>query len=367
MIWRKGPIARAELANLTGLTTGSLTRITQTLLDAGLLIESVRHDGARGNPMRPLAINPHGAFAYGVSFSHRHMDVGLVDLSGALVGSIRRNFDDARPEIIARAAREAIKALEKANPVDTTRILGVGFAVPGDFASQEPFIIAHPYFPYLRDVDLNAAFGADMPYPTLIENDCNSAALGERVLGFGKTYGSFLSVFVCHGIGGGVIIDGELWRGVHGNAGGVHAFFPLSQARPSGHDLFDAMAREGHKIRDFDDFEPQGAIDLSGVRPWLHRAGVQLRDALSVAARLLDPEAIIIGGRLPTTFLEAIAAIVDTDEFCANVQMPKPRIHASRLGPKAGVVGAAAIVIYARFLDAHAAHRSDNIINGRRR
>ncbi|HQS69202.1 MULTISPECIES: ROK family transcriptional regulator [unclassified Novosphingobium] len=366
LIWRKGPIARAELSDKLGLTTGSLSRITQNFVSSGIVLESIRHDGVRGNPMRPLQINPEGAMAFGVSFSHTYMEVGLINLAGELVDSVRQNYAEARPEVIAASARDAISLLEETNSVDPDRVLGVGFAVPGDFSPEHPFLIAHPYFPHLRDANLHAIFSESMPYPVFIENDCNSAALGERVVGFGKQYTNFISVFVCHGIGGGVILDSDLYRGVHGNAGGIHAFFPMHQARPSGHDFFDVMAREGHPIRDFNDLEVTGALELSGVRPWLSRAGAQLLEALSVVARLFDPEAIIIGGRLPPSFLDEIRAAVDTKSFCASSAAAKPAVHASGLGPKAGVVGAGALVIYARFLDSRSATRSDNLINGRR-
>jgi predicted NBD/HSP70 family sugar kinase len=109
------------------------------------------------------------------------------------------------------------------------------------------------------------------------------------------------------------------------------------------------MTREGAAVRDFSDFEAEGSIDLPGVRPWLYRAGTQLRDALSIVARLFDPEAIVIGGRLPPEFLSEITAIIDTPVFCTNSEAVKPAVVASKLGTRAGVVGAAATVMHAHF------------------
>jgi predicted NBD/HSP70 family sugar kinase len=349
LIWRKGPIARAELADLTGLNTGSLTRCSQTLDALGLLVETKKMEGARGSPQRPLAINPQGAFAYGVSFSHRYMEVGLVNLAGHIVDIVRQTYNAPDPETISKVAQRAINLLEEGNKIDKDRVLGIGFAVPGDFAEDTRFLIAHPYFPKFRGIDVAKVLSTNMPYRVFLENDCNSAALGERLLGVGQAYESFISVFVCHGIGGGVILNGALYRGVHGNAGGLHAFFPISAPRPSGHDLFDTMTREGAAVRDFSDFEAEGSIDLPGVRPWLYRAGTQLRDALSIVARLFDPEAIVIGGRLPPEFLSEITAIIDTPVFCTNSEAVKPAVVASKLGTRAGVVGAAATVMHAHF------------------
>jgi predicted NBD/HSP70 family sugar kinase len=349
LIWRKGPIARAELADLTGLNTGSLTRVAQALGRLNLLNESKLLVGSRGSPLRPLEVAPDGAFAYGVSFSHRHMEVGLVNLRGEIVYSLRRSYEQPDPQIISQAVRESIKLLEAENTIQSDRVLGIGFAVPGEFAPQSRHLVAHPYFPKLKGNDVVKAFEADMPYEVFIENDCNSAALGERLLGIGQAYENFISVFVCHGIGSGVILNGALHRGTNGNAGGIHAFFPAGQARPSGHDLFDTMSREGVAVRDFDDFERPGAIDFAGVRPWLQRAGDQLRDALTIVARLFDPQAIIIGGRLPANFLAELAKIIDTKQFCSASDAARPVVAASKLGARAGIVGAAAHVIHVRF------------------
>jgi predicted NBD/HSP70 family sugar kinase len=351
VIWRRGPIARAEIAEHLDITTGPITRITQRLFDAGLLTESVHYNGLRGNPMRPLQVSPTGAYAIGISFSHRHLEAGLVDLAGNLIGSILRPISEATPELIRSEAINCVDVLGVEYPDSREKVLGVGFAVPGDFTPGRRRINAHPYFPKLRDVDLIDTFSAGMPLPVFIENDCNAFALGERVMGRGRAYTNFFCVFVGHGIGGGVVVDGGLYRGDHGNAGGLHSFFPLSAPRPSGHDLFDTIAREGHHLRDFCDFETEGALDLPGVRPWLARAGAQLRDALTITSRLFDPGAIIIGGRLPPDFLNVLRDTIADQAFCADSPLEKPQVLASELGPKAGIVGAASVVLHAHFLD----------------
>jgi predicted NBD/HSP70 family sugar kinase len=352
LILRQGPIARANIGPLLDLTSGSVTRLTQELWRDGLIVEVGNYrSGSRGTPSKPLVIDPAGAYAFGVSFSHTYMDVGLVDLAGNLLGSIRRSYEQARPEILRENARAAIEELEAQFDVAQDRVQGIGFAVPGDFSATKPYIVAHAFFPFLEKVDLVSVFAEGMRYPVFIENDCNCAAMGERLAGHGLRYNSFVSVSVCHGIGGGVIIDGTLHRGTHGNAGGLHAFFPMSQPRPSGHDLFDALSREGVAVRDFCDLEAPDAIDFSGIRPWLHRSGKQLRDALGIVARVLDPDAVVIGGRLPPPLLHELTRQIDDGQFCISAPTSAPTLLASDLGSDAGVVGAAAMVLYKRFFD----------------
>lgn len=360
VIWRKGPIARAAIADQLDLTTAPVTRITKRLADEGLLIESVQHSGSRGNPLRPLQVCPDGAYAIGISFSHRYLDAGLVDLAGNLIKSLRVPLVEPSPQLIRSAAVDCVNQLQSAFPRSKDKLLGAGFAVPGDFTPGRRRINAHPYFPKLRDVDLVETFADVIDLPVFIENDCNAFALGERVMGQGRGFSNFFCVFVGHGIGGGVVIDGSLYRGDHGNAGGIHSFFPLSAPRPSGHDLFDTMAREGLNLRDFCDFDAPEALDLPGVRPWLARAGAQLRDALTITARLFDPGAIIIGGRLPPAFLRELRDAISGPSFCADAPLEKPEVVASELGSEAGVIGAAAVALQGQFLNPGRGRDSDD-------
>ncbi len=156
-IWRHGPIARAELVDHINLTTGSLTRITQLMAEQGLLTETVRRSGGRGNPMRPLEIRAEGAYAFGVNFSHRYMDVGVVDLSGALRGSVRREFAEANPEVIVSTTRDAVDQLMSDCGIEAERVLGLCFAAPGEIRPDGRGIYPHPYFTNLKDIDLIGA------------------------------------------------------------------------------------------------------------------------------------------------------------------------------------------------------------------
>lgn len=361
VIWRHQPIARLGVAELTGLTTGAVTRIAQVLTDQGLLSESIAHAGGRGSPSRPLSIRPEGGLAYGASFSHSFIDVGLVALDGTIIAHRRKPFSRATPEMLRDRIANCIESIE-ADKGKPENVFGLGIAVPGDFSAKQPSIRAHPYFPELDGVNLVEAFGEISGYSASIENDCNAAALGERFHGWGLRYPTFVNVFICHGIGGGLVLDGTLYRGVNGNAGGIHTFFPFAEPRPSGHDLFDVMAREGQPIRDFCDLEIDDVLEVPGMRPWIARAGAQLQTALTRVARLIDPDAIVIGGRIPTPILDVIRDVVDGPGFCADSPSAKPVVHASSIGGAAGVIGAAATSIFETLLARGKRSPRDNFV-----
>lgn len=367
VIWREGPIARQEIAAITGLTAASITRLTKQLDDEGLICSDVEKTGTRGNQRQPISINADGAVSFGVSFSHTFLDVGLMNLGGELLDTIRSPLYSATADEVALTAKTSVTRLMKTRRLERQKIIGVGFALPGDFASEAPFLQAHAYFPELRGVDILTVLAAHFDMPCFVENDCNTAAFGERVLGYGKDYTTFLSVFVGHGIGSGLIVEGDLMRGVHGNAGAIGYMYPMDQPRPSGQDLFESLQKAGHAVTDFCDYEAMTAHDNADLDTWFRRAGSQLCDGLSIAARLFDPEAIIIGGRLPPDFLQALTEWIDVEAFCAaGAPLRKPVIRASQLGAKAGVIGAAALPIYHTYLKSDVPSARDNYVNGRR-
>lgn len=367
VIWREGPIARQDVAGRTGLTAASVTRLTRHLDEEGLIRSGVEKTGSRGNPRQPVTINPDGALSFGVSFSHTFIEVGLMNLGGDLIDSVRYPLREASAPEIAVTAKSGVEELLSARRVNLAKIIGIGFALPGDFASEAPFLQAHAYFPALKDVDILSELKRHFDFETFVENDCNTAAFGERVLGFGKEYSTFLSIFLGHGIGSGLILDGDLMRGVNGNAGAIGYMYPMDQPRPSGQDLFETLQAAGLEIIDFDDFETLAVDADPALSEWFVRAGAQLCEGLSIAARLFDPEAIILGGRVPSSFLQALVDHIDVDAFCAaGAPLRKPVIHASKLGPKAGVIGAAALPIYHTYLKSDVPSARDNYVNGRR-
>lgn len=351
LVWRHQPIARVDIGPRAGLSTMSVTRIVKELMDMGLLTEGVLRSGGRGQPSRPLTIRADAAYAAGVYFSRHVAQVGLIDLAGQIVAQIGLGAEIDTPRALALATSEAIDGLVKVAGIDRSRLTGVGFALPGDFISDRKRLNAHVLFPGFRGDDLQAELQAHVKERVYVENDAATAALGERLLGIGQTINHFFFAHIGHGIGGGLVINGRLYRGARGNAGLIGVQFPNDGPRPSGQDLLATLVASGVDIHDFTGLESLRPQTCPPLKAWISRASAQLRHGLWITARILDPEAVIIGGRLPHHILQEIVARVDDDSFCnEGVLLPRPRVFASSLGPAAGVVGAAAVSLYQRYL-----------------
>ena len=351
IIWRHGPIARVKIGQFADLSQMSVTRITRELSERGFLSEAVERSGGRGQPARPLTIRSDAAYAGGAYFSHSTMHVGLVSLTGRLEGEERvENLGD-NPRAIALAANAALARIIERCGVDRGKVVGVGFALPGDFIIDRRRINAHSSFPGLRSEDLAFELNSGIDFNVFVENDAACAALGERLLGIGQTIDNFFFAHIGHGVGGGLVINGDLYRGARGNSGIIGVQFPNDAPRPSGIDLIETLRTGGMEISDFDDLQALRPHDCPALRGWINRASDQLRHGLWITTRILDPEAIIIGGRIPHHILQEIVARVGAEGFCdEGVNLPRPRLFASSLGPVGGVIGAAAIPLYHTYL-----------------
>jgi len=345
MLWRNGPLSRAQLAGLTGFTRAAVTHMADDLIGRGLLLEQPAEKGRRGQPARPLALRGAMGYAIGINFSTTYAEVGFVDFAGKLLDRAAFAIPAPTPEQIGMRAVAEIERLIKRHGLARAQLIGLGVAVPTDFNTQG-VAIAHRFFPEIAGPGLAGRFSASLGMPVVVENDGRSAAIGERLLGIGSAYRTFMLVHLGHGVGGGLVIDGAPFRGALGNAGILGQYYPYGQPRPSGTDLLETLQADGFPATDFDWLEnaPEACRPL--VESWVQRAAAQLSPELARISRFFGPEAVILAGRLPPATLGALAAAIDFSAILRPLdELPITPLRASELGAAAGVIGAAAVPI----------------------
>ena len=367
IIWRKGPIARINLSTQSGLTGASVTRLTRDLMDRGLISESVNRSGFKGQPAKPLNIAPNGAYSIGVYFSHRHMEAGLVNLAGGLVNHVSKTLPDTNVETISNMSVQCIKEIMPKRKKDKEKILGIGFSLPGDFIGDGSKINAHSLFSELMHVDLHEELKSILGYEVFVENDAACVTLGEYIHGSGKRFENLLLIHIGHGIGSGIILDGKLYRGTNGNSGIIGVQYSHEGPRPSGQDLIASLAAEGIDIADFDALEDLSPEECIPLKTWVKRAAQQIVDGLNTTARILDPQVVILGGRLPVSLLQELVHEIEDIGFCnEGVMLPAPKIYASHLGPKAGIIGTACLAFSEKLFTNPSMRSGNAYVDGRK-
>ncbi|MCR9196539.1 MAG: ROK family transcriptional regulator [Hyphomonas sp.] len=368
LVHRGSHISRAEIAEITNLTPPTVSRLVSRLLEIGLLSERADRSGQLGQPRRQLAVNKGQAFSVGVNFMRGRFDLSIIDIAGDVAFVETAEIDDITPHCIARAASDQLDVALARTGIDHARLIGAGFSLPGGFAEDGETLIAHSYFEPLDQMRLAPIFGEALGLRCSVDTDGACAALGEFLYGLGTDHDTFFFVHIGHGVGGGMIIDGRLYRGPHGNASKPGVLFPYEGPRPSGQDLVETLQAAGIAIQDIADLSEVGAEAQPTIDAWIDRASDQLATLSRVITGFFDPQVIFVGGRLP----EAInARLVDR---ISGVALPGPSrglknapVRVSKLGSRSGVLGAASLPVFDTFFPGSIHQAGNAYVNGRRR
>ncbi len=218
-IRRHGEISRVELAARTELSRAAVTGITQTLLEYGLILEKPAletNGGARGRPRVMLSINPEGGHVLGIKLSLHQMSIAITDFKGGVVHSLALPFRGNQPaEIALNLIDMGVRHCLEEATVARADISGVCVGVPGYVSHAAGICHWSPMF-VERDIALAEILQRRLGMVSFIENDANLVTLAEHWFGKGRDLTSFAVVTVEHGIGMGLVIDGNLYRGANG-------------------------------------------------------------------------------------------------------------------------------------------------------
>ena len=346
---RRGPLTRAALAELTGLTKTTVSTLVAELMAAGFVAESgVVRGGERGRPGVAVGVSGARMAALGIEVNVDYLAVCVVDLTRSirLRARVERDNRDTRPVDVLRDLRSlALDLVDQARGLGLT-VVGAVVAVPGPV--EDGLLYTAPNLGW-REVPVAAAL--DLPLPVDVDNEANLAALGELWFGGGEP--DFLYVSGEIGIGAGLVVGGALFRGVHGNAGelGHVVVEPTGPpCRCGGHGCLEWYAGQDALLRQV----PGGLTDLVGrLRRGEQRAlgacasaGRALGIALTSAANLLDLDRIVLGGVYVPLFPWLCPAVETTlAARLGRLRRSVPVVAASRLDREAAVLGAAGQVV----------------------
>lgn len=367
LIFREKSISRSEISERLGLTGSSASRIAARLLEIGLIEDEVERLGAMGQPRRPIAIAPRKVFSAGINFALNTIDVAIIDLSGTVVAVRRESLERSSPEAAAICANQLLETMLGDAGIAKSDVVGAGISVPANFSDRHGTVLPNALFSEYDNVDLDAVFGEIMNLDTTIENDGACAALGEYYFAEGHQHEIFFLYHLGHGFNGGVMLNGRLYRGAHGNSCVTGVLFPYGEPRPTGTDLVNELARHGITLNDVADLANIPASAESVVSEWIERAATQLEEAVRIATGFFDPTIIVIGGRLPLPLTQKLTERIRWQELAGPSRgLRVAPVVASKLGANGGAIGAACVPFFARFFPGSMENGHNNYANGRR-
>jgi predicted NBD/HSP70 family sugar kinase len=360
----QAPLSRAEITRATGLAPQTISNIIGELTEAGLVRSVSRRSGARGQPAVDLDINPDGGFTFGVSFGHGVLLVILTDVAGTVRDRAELDLASDAPEAVLDQISATISAMLERQQVARQRVWGVGLVIPALFQDDRLVVLGEVALPGWKDFPLRQALQDKLGLPVLLENDATAAAIGERLYGAGRTLTDFAYVYIGAGIGGGLFLRGQPYRGGFGKSGEIGHLVVDTNGRPcpcGNRGCLERYASVSLALKALGDVKPatvrHGDLDRiaaaledgdTRLLAWLDEAASSLRQAVVMIENMLDPQTVILGGVLPRPVLEALVARIEP--LPRSVSLDKaadtPRLIVAEMGPDTPALGAATLPVF---------------------
>jgi len=365
------PVSRAGIAAATGLTKTTVSSLVDDLVSAALVTElGPEASGRIGRPPSALALNRSGFVGIGLEINVDYLAVCVANLVGEvrlLRTRPRDNRDQSPAKVLGRAVRMTNNAIASARAAGLT-VAGLAVAVPGPVETDRGLLRLAPNLGWVEVpvAEILAARLAAPDLPVLVDNEANLAALGELWFGGHDDLDDFVHVSGEIGVGAGIVIGGELFRGVRGFAGEVgHLTVQPDgpRCRCGARGCLEQLAGQEAILRAAG---VTGAVGTSLGQPGgsvaellararagepgtlraVAAAGQALGLALSATVNLVDPGTVVLGGlyaALEPWLREPLLA--ELSERAITQRWSPARVLASRLGPNAAVRGATGAVV----------------------
>lgn len=362
-IRRDGPMSQSAIAERLDVSLPTVMRIVDRLKDEGFVRPLNDKEWSGGRRRSLLEFNAESYIVLGIDLGGTKMYGALSDLGGTVLDEVNIGKHGTSGEDSYDRLVTLIDTLLASPKAHGRKVRGIGVGVPGITLHQQG-IVKWAYTLQWKDFPLKARLSDRYELPITIDNDVNLAALGELWFGAGQNAQNMILIAIGTGIGAGIIIDGALYRGSTEASGEIGSMVPGREFL--GKDFRDFGALEsvasgtGIAARAREVLKAQGArIDLDGVtaevvfeaarqgQAWTSGVIDETVDFLAMVIANLtvtfDPEVIILGGgvsRSADMLIEPISRRI-------NGAVPAlPRLVASRLGLRAGVMGAITNVLH---------------------
>ncbi|TQL22469.1 ROK family transcriptional regulator [Streptomyces sp. SLBN-134] len=349
LLLEHGPLSRARIGGLTGLSKPTASQLLARLEAAGLVLATGTTEGRPGPGARLYEVNPAAAYAAGLDVTPRRIRAAVADLTGRTVGRhelrtpVRRS---ATP--VVRQVTDALDGAAGAAGLSRADIRRLVIGTPGAFDPDTGRLRYASHLPGWHSPTLLDELAAALPMPLAYENDVNLVAVAEQRLGAARGHGDFVLLWNQEGLGAALVLGGQLHRGRTGGAGEV-GFLPVP-----GTPLVRGVARAGSGgfqqlagSRAVPDLArelgvedvPRGpyaeaaatllaraaaAPDDAAHHRLLRAYATRLATGLASLVSVLDPALVVLSGTALTSGGEPLRALVraELEELAA----PRPRL-----------------------------------------
>lgn len=375
---RQGQISRVRLAQLTGLSTTTITNLVTELLEQGIVVEEgfeqlpIRR--GVGRPRTALRLVPESQYAVGIHIGVGRVRVAATDLLArpVITETLDYSLESPAETVVERACEVVEEALAKSG-TPRERLVGVGVGASGLVDIQSGLNIFSPNLGW-RDVPLKTWFSQRLGLPTFVDNNVRAMALGEALFGLGRDVYVLAFVYGRIGVGAGFVVGGQLFRGSGAGAGEIGHTTIISNGgepcRCGNSGCLESLVSEPvilKQARALAAQHPEGILSRylaqeigtpisrvlaaaragdAAARALLEQRAGYMGIALANLVNMLNPDLIVLGGLFAEgadIFLPTVEAVMRQRAF-ANLG-EQVEVQVTGFGQDAGVIGAAALAL----------------------
>jgi predicted NBD/HSP70 family sugar kinase len=348
LVFWNDEVTQSRIVEATGIPQQTVSRSVKALVEKGVIQQGERDQpSVRGKPGSGLEPNPNFAFTFGVSILFDAISITLMDFKGQIVSSLLEPMSDMKISHALDKVEELLNLMTAEHNINPDKVLGLGVGISGFFSSKDGKMNTHHMLEEWAEVDISQIFSNRFLLPTWVVNDATAAAAGEGIAGVGRDFKNFVYLFISTGFGGGLISNNEMLVGTFGNAGELGDMLPAKHfVHPNLEVLKRILINNGVDIESIYQLRTCFDMNWPGVDEWLFKVQDSLDLVATSCSALLDTQAIVIGGHIPTELAEKIIPRIEVHaQFRRGAKRPLPDIVAAQVIKNPVAVGAASLPI----------------------
>ncbi|MDO5049881.1 MAG: ROK family transcriptional regulator [Actinomycetaceae bacterium] len=352
-----GDLTQAQISRETALAASTVSNIVNALVKDGVVERKQNLGGPHG---QLIGIVPAPGTVVGIDLGKRHLRVCLSNLAHEIIAEAGTDLpSDHGVQDDLNTIDKALDKVTKEAGIERSDIRSIGLAIPAPIDLNQRRITSSQVMPTWSGIDIPELFQEHFGIDTFVDNDANLGAIGERVWGAAHGFDDITYIKVADGIGAGIILGGQIYRGADGSAGeighitidergdmcrcGNRGCLETVASVPSILTLAKPIFPEGSTITDIIDSAKQGN---TGAMRLLEDTGRQLGIALANMVNTLNPRIVVLGGSLSTAgdlIIEPVRRILKRNAVHGVVR--NLEFKGAELGEKSSVLGAVSLAL----------------------
>lgn len=305
---REGALSRTQLTEISGLSGGTVSQIITELLQHQWILEVGAGEYTGGRRQVPLKLNPTIGYAIGIKVMENRVVCAVTNFEAHILHYHEATITtDGTPEILCDTLAKIIQAVITSSGFEHHQFLGVGVGIAGVIYAESGVIHYSPFFGW-KDVPLAEMLQARIHLTVTVENDVNTLTLSEHLFGAGRHHREVVVVTVGRGIGMGMILNGELYRGFKGGTGELgHIVIDAKRSQQGLDGTLENIASDPAILQAYADQSGKSVPDIKTLanaaingdeyaEALLSMSGDYIGMAIANAINILAPEMVIISG-----------------------------------------------------------------------